>query len=183
LAKFLNGMLDDDRRRAPCGALSGVRHATPSPRPGDAGQQDLTFREKTMKRHPAWAIGLVLLATVGMAQPAAAEDFSATYSMNDSESDGSIARGAMTVVLSNLTALDLKNVDLRLALGGGNAILGAPPVLQYGAMAFDETKALIAEVQIDQALLDEGHLSLRIDFDDAVTGQHDSIQVIATPEN
>ncbi len=130
-----------------------------------------------MRAQSIWALALVILASFAISRPALSAEIAVLYSVDRYESDGESVQGTMTVQVFNLSGGDLKNVDLRLDLGGMNAI--ARRVIQFGHVAAGAGGVAQARFLLDQALFDEmGALPWRADFDDAL-GNHSSVVVIA----
>lgn len=125
----------------------------------------------------SWISTLVLLICFAFPSLARAADVAVVYSIESSQSDGDTVQGTMTVTVFNLTSDDLKNVDLRLDIGGPNAI--PRRVMQFGLVPADQGGVAQADFQFQQELFDEvDALPWRVNYDD-MAGNHASIRIIA----
>ncbi len=121
---------------------------------------------------------VILLACFAMPQVTLSADLAVAYTIDTSQSDGETVEGTMTVTVFNLSGGDLKNVDLRLDLGGPNALPRG--VLQFGLVPAGGGGVAPAAFQLDQGTFDAADaLPWRVDYDD-MAGNHGSIVVIAT---
>ena len=128
-----------------------------------------------------WACALVILPFIGMPQLARAADIAAVYSIDSSERDGETVQGTITVTVVNTSEGNLRNVDLRLDLGGSSAITKG--VLQFGRVAAGQVATATSTFRLEQGIFDEGvALPWRADYDDA-GGNHNSIAVMAPRMN
>ena len=125
-----------------------------------------------------WAVALMSILTLGAGNTAVAADLTATYWIESSENSGEVIEGTLTITVFNLTGGDLKNVNLRLELGGMNAIVGQ--VIQFGRVPAGAGRVARARFRLDQVLFDEvGALPWRADFDDALGNQYSAVVIAA----
>lgn len=119
-----------------------------------------------MNMKPIRIAAAILLACFVVPLPTLAADVEVVFSVDSSQSDGETVRGTMTVQVINLTQAALHNVDLRLNLGGANAI--GHGVLAVGNVDAANVATIVADFRLEQGLFDLGAaLPLRVDFDDA----------------
>ncbi|NNG03370.1 MAG: hypothetical protein HKM95_04635 [Inquilinus sp.] len=121
-----------------------------------------------------WTSALFLLICCALPSNTYAADVAVVYSIDRSESDGETVQGTITVQVVNLTGGDLKNVDLRLDLGGGNLI--GRGVLQVGRLEAAQVAAASGGFRLEQELFDVSTaLPIRVDFDDAFGNHHSAV--------
>ena len=133
-----------------------------------------------MATRALWSFVVIILVCFAMSDDALSADVAVVYSIDSSETNGETVQGTMTVQVLNLTGGDLRNVDLRLAQGGG--VIGRG-VLQVGHLGAAQAAAASGGFHLDQGLFGESEaLLFRVDFDDGA-GNHHSVVIGAARAN
>jgi hypothetical protein len=106
-----------------------------------------------------------------------AGDLAVRYSLGVVEAKGPLTTGTVNVTVSNVGKSVLRNVDVRLALPGPNAI--EKPLLQLGTIPAGEARVAQGRFMFDSAFHASGTpLAWRVDYDAA--GKHHQVVLQGT---
>lgn len=122
-------------------------------------------------------VALTLLVSLSaIAETSSADDLTLRYSIVSAESDGTIVRGIIRVLVQNLTDNDLQNVDLRPFLRGINYIERG--LLQFGKVPARDIRFLAGRFSFDPTLFaSDQPIVWQVDYDVAGGGHRQDLLV------